>query len=151
MDIRHAYSNPVDWSTDLFRWIRQHLQIRHCPGKREDAEKARGACAVTTHTLINIVGKEFQFGAPLCTCLQIPSLPVSEKTQLSCTSAGDAPTTEHIGDVEWWILLNLWSVGCDFLPFAWFGPIVVRPSQYGSRERRGPIPRGKPGFASVAG
>ncbi|MCI4430529.1 MAG: hypothetical protein JHC40_15335 [Burkholderiales bacterium] len=100
------------------RWIKQHLRIKHFPDRREHAAKTHGACAVTTYPLIALVRKEFQFEAPLCACLQISSVSVSEKTQLSCAFPGDESMTEDIGDAEQRILFNLWPLGCDFLPFA---------------------------------
>jgi hypothetical protein len=102
----------------LLRWVKQRLRIKRFPGKREDAAKTHGACAVTTYPLIAIVRKEFQFEAPLCACLEISSLSVSAKTQLSYPFPGDESTTRGIGDADQRILFNLWPVGCDFLPFA---------------------------------
>ena len=115
---RLIYSNPVHRSTRWLRWIKQHLRIKHLPGKREDAAKTHGARGVTTCRLIAIVRKEFQFEAPLCACLEISSLSVSAKTQLSYPFPGDESTTQGIGDAEQRILFNLWPLGCDFLPFA---------------------------------
>ena len=41
-------------------------------------------CAVSTYVLIAIVKKELHLDASLYTCLQILSVSVFEKTQLSC-------------------------------------------------------------------
>jgi hypothetical protein len=99
-------------------WIKRHLRIKHFPGKREHAAQTRSACAATTSPLIAIVRKEFQFKVPLCACLQISSLCVSQKTRLSCALPGEASTTQDIDDAEQQILFDLWPPGCDFLPFA---------------------------------
>ena len=47
-------------------------------------------CAVATYVLIAIVKKELQLDASLYTCLQILSVSVFEKTQLSCALQADA-------------------------------------------------------------
>jgi hypothetical protein len=50
-------------------------------------------CAVATYVLIAIVKKELQLDASLCTCLQILSVSVFEKTQISCALQADASQT----------------------------------------------------------
>ena len=47
-------------------------------------------CAVATYVLIAIVKKELQLDASLYTCLQISSVSVFEKTQISCALQPDA-------------------------------------------------------------
>ena len=47
-------------------------------------------CAVATYVLIAIVKKELQLDASLYTCLQILSVSVYEKTQISCALQTDA-------------------------------------------------------------
>jgi hypothetical protein len=41
-------------------------------------------CAIATYVLIAIIKKELQLDASLYTCLQILSVSVFEKTQISC-------------------------------------------------------------------
>ena len=47
-------------------------------------------CAVATYVLIAIVKKELQLDASLYTCLQILSVSVFEKTEVSCALQTDA-------------------------------------------------------------
>ena len=48
------------------------------------AGDARVWCAIATYVLIAIVKKELHLNASLYTCLQILSVSIFEKTQLSC-------------------------------------------------------------------
>jgi Domain of unknown function (DUF4372)/Transposase DDE domain len=79
------------WQVELFfKWIKQHLRIKHFLGNSENAVKTQVWCAVATYVLIAIVKKELQLNASLYTCLQILSVSVFEKTQLSCALQADA-------------------------------------------------------------
>jgi uncharacterized protein DUF4372/DDE family transposase len=78
------------WQVELFfRWIKQHLRIKRFLGTSENAVKTQIWCAVATYVLIAIVKKELQLDASLYTCLQILSVSVFEKTELSCTLQPD--------------------------------------------------------------
>ena len=71
------------WQVELFfKWIKQHLRIKHFLGTSENAVKTQVWCAVATYVLIAIVKKELQLDASLYTCLQILSVSVFEKTPL---------------------------------------------------------------------
>ena len=73
------------WQVELFfKWIKQHLRIKHFLGTSENAVKTQIWCAVATYVLIAIVKKELQLEASLYTCLQILSVSVFEKTEISC-------------------------------------------------------------------
>lgn len=81
----------------FFKWIKQHLRIKKFLGTSENAVKTQIWCAVSTYVLIAIVKKELQLNASLYTCLQILSVSVFEKTEISCAlqaddSAFDLPT-----------------------------------------------------------
>ena len=79
------------WQVELFfKWIKQHLRIKKFLGNSENAVKTQVWCAVATYVLIAIVKKELQLDASLYTCLQILSVSVFEKTQLSCALQTDA-------------------------------------------------------------
>ena len=79
------------WQVELFfKWIKQHLRIKHFLGNSENAVKTQVWCAVATYVLIAIVKKELQLDASLYACLQILSVSVFEKTQLSCALQADA-------------------------------------------------------------
>jgi hypothetical protein len=80
------------WQVELFfKWIKQHLRIKHFLGNSENAVKTQVWCAVATYVLIAIVKKELQLDASLYTCLQILSVSVFEKTEISCALQADAP------------------------------------------------------------
>ena len=73
------------WQVELFfKWIKQHLRIKHFLGNSENAVKTQVWCAVATYVLIAIVKKELQLDVSLYTCLQILSVSVFEKTEVSC-------------------------------------------------------------------
>lgn len=72
------------WQVELFfKWIKQHLRIKRFLGTSENAVKTQIWCAVATYVLIAIVKKELQLEASLYTCLQILSVSVFEKTEIS--------------------------------------------------------------------
>ena len=88
MQQRHAltiaalYKNR--WQVELFfKWIKQHLRIKKFLGTSENAVKTQIWCAVSTYVLIAIVKKELQLNASLYTLLQILSVSVFEKIQIS--------------------------------------------------------------------
>jgi IS4 transposase len=80
----------------FFKWIKQHLRIKHFLGNSENAVKTPVWCAVATYVLIAIVKKELQLDASLYTCLQILSVSVFEKTQLSSALQEDAADIEEL-------------------------------------------------------
>jgi len=83
------------WQVELFfKWIKQHLRIKKFLGTSENAVKTQIWCAVSTYVLIAIVKKELHLDASLYTLLQILSVSVFEKTEISCALQTDANTTE---------------------------------------------------------
>ena len=83
LTIAALYKNR--WQVELFfKWIKQHLRIKRFLGTSENAVKTQIWCAVSTYVLIAIVKKELQLNASLYTLLQILSVSVFEKTQISC-------------------------------------------------------------------
>lgn len=86
------------WQVELFfKWIKQHLCIKRFIGNNENAVKTQIWCAVATYVLIAIVKKELQLDASLYSLLQILSVSVFEKTQLSQAFAGGALIPEQNG------------------------------------------------------
>ena len=82
------------WQVELFfKWIKQHLRIKRFLGTIENAVKTQIWCAVSTYVLIAIVKKELHLDASLYTLLQILSVSVFEKTQLTCALQPDANRT----------------------------------------------------------
>jgi len=77
------------WQVELFfKWIKQHLRIKRFIGNSENAVKTQIWCAISTYVLVAIVKKELQLDASLYSLLQILSVSVFEKTQLSQAFAG---------------------------------------------------------------
>jgi len=72
------------WQVELFfKWIKQHLRIKRFLATSENAVKTQIWCAVSTYVLIAIVKKKLHLHVPLYTLLQILSVSIFEKTQLS--------------------------------------------------------------------
>jgi hypothetical protein len=105
LTIAALYKNR--WAVELFfKWIKQHLRVKKFLGTSENAVKTQVWCAVATYVLIAIVKKELQLDASLYTCLQILSVSVFEKTQLSCALQPDMPATEPTTNANQMILFN---------------------------------------------
>ena len=95
------------WQVELFfKWIKQHLRIKRFIGNSENAVKTQIWCAVATYVLIAIVKKELQLDASLYTLLQILSVSVFEKTQLSQAFAGSGQFSEQ---TDFYNQLNLFD------------------------------------------
>jgi Transposase DDE domain len=95
------------WQVELFfKWIKQHLRIKRFLGTSENAVKTQIWCAVATYVLIAIVKKELHLDASLYTCLQILSVSVFEKTEISCALQPDADTSKISPDAN---QLNLFT------------------------------------------
>ena len=78
------------WQVELFfKWIKQHLRIKRFIGNSENAVKTQIWCAISTYVLIAIIKKEKQLNASLYTLLQILSVSVFEKTEISCAFQTD--------------------------------------------------------------
>ena len=96
------------WQVELFfKWIKQHLRIKKFLGTSENAVKTQIWCAVSTYVLIAIVKKELQLNASLYTLLQILSISVFEKNQLSCALQPDQKFSESLLDAN---QLNLFDI-----------------------------------------
>lgn len=95
------------WQVELFfKWIKQHLRIKHFLGTSENAVKTQIWCAVATYVLIAIVKKQLQLDASLYTCLQILSVSVFEKSELACALQPDGSRTEPQTDTKQRILFD---------------------------------------------
>ena len=78
------------WAVELFfKWIKQHLRIKAFYGTSENAVKTQIWCAVATYVLIAIIKQERHLDASLYTCLQILSVSVFEKIEISCALQPD--------------------------------------------------------------
>ena len=93
LTIAALYKNR--WQVELFfKWIKQHLRIKRFLGTSENAVKTQIWCAVSTYVLIAIVKKDLHLDPSLYTLLQILSVSVFEKTQISCALQPDATAPE---------------------------------------------------------
>jgi hypothetical protein len=96
------------WQVELFfKWIKQHLRIKKFLGTSENAVKTQIWCAVSTYVLIAIVKKQLHLYASLYTCLQILSVSVFEKTEISCALQGDNPAIDLPANAN---QLNLFNI-----------------------------------------
>lgn len=83
LTIATLYKNR--WYVELFfKWIKQHLRVKRFLATSENAVRSQIWCAVATYVLIAIVKKELNLDASLYTCLQILSVSIFEKTEISC-------------------------------------------------------------------
>lgn len=95
------------WQVELFfKWIKQHLRIKRFLGTSENAVKTQIWCAVATYVLIAIVKKELQLHASLYTCLQILSVSIFEKIELSCALQPDRSQREVAAPANQLILFD---------------------------------------------
>ena len=95
LTIAALYKNR--WQVELFfKWIKQHLRIKKFLGNSENAVKTQIWCAVSTYVLIAIIKKELQINASLYTLLQILSVSVFEKTELSCAFQSTGYSSEKL-------------------------------------------------------
>jgi hypothetical protein len=93
LTIAALYKNR--WQVELFfKWIKQHLRIKKFLGTSQNAVKTQIWCAVSTYVLIAIVKKELHLDASLYTLLQILSVSVFEKNEISCALQPDADTSK---------------------------------------------------------
>jgi len=105
LTIAALYKNR--WQVELFfKWIKQHLRIKKFLGTSENAVKTQIWCAVCTYVLIAIVKKKLQLDASLYTLLQILSVSVFEKSQLSSALRPDFDAPETLPDAN---QLNLFT------------------------------------------
>lgn len=96
------------WQVELFfKWIKQHLRIKKFLGTSENAVKTQIWCAVSTYVLIAIVKKELHLNASLYTCLQVLSVSVFEKTEISCALQTDDSAFDLQTDAN---QLNLFNI-----------------------------------------
>jgi len=87
------------WQVELFfKWIKQHLRIKHFLGNSENAVKTQVWCAVATYVLIAIVKKELQLDASLYTLLQILSVSIFEKMPLQQALTENAHPSNNLVD-----------------------------------------------------
>ena len=95
------------WQVELFfKWIKQHLRIKKFLGNSENAVKTQIWCAVSTYVLIAIIRKELKINTSLYTLLQILSVSVFEKSEISCAFQPGRQNEDNEGDPKQLILLG---------------------------------------------
>ena len=79
------------WQVELFfKWIKQHLRIKRFFGTSENAVKSQIWIAVSVYVLIAIIKKRLNLDVSLHTLLQILSVTVFEKIELTQAVANSA-------------------------------------------------------------
>jgi len=79
------------WQVELFfKWIKQHLRIKRFFGTSENAVKSQIWIAVSVYVLIAIIKKRLDLDVSLHTLLQILSVTVFEKIELTQAVANSA-------------------------------------------------------------
>ena len=82
LTIAQAYRQR--WRIELFfKWIKQHLKIKSFFGTSQNAVKTQIWVAISIYVLIAIVKKRLKLGYNLYTFLQILSVTIFEKTEIS--------------------------------------------------------------------
>ena len=106
LTIATLYKNR--WYVELFfKWIKQHLRVKRFLATSENAVRSQIWCAVATYVLIAIVKKELNLDASLYTCLQILSVSIFEKTEISCALQPYLHRTDQTNNA---IQLNLFDI-----------------------------------------
>jgi hypothetical protein len=83
------------WRVELFfKWIKQHLRIKHFFGTNDNAVKAQVWIAICVYVLVAIVRKELHLEMSLSQILQVFSVNVFEKVPLAELVANTATRTE---------------------------------------------------------
>ncbi len=96
------------WQVELFfKWIKQHLRIKRFLATSENAVKTQIWCAIATYVLIAIIKKELQLNASLYTCLQILSVSIFEKTQISSALQQSASPNNPLDPANQLILFDI--------------------------------------------
>jgi len=80
------------WQIELFfKWIKQHLRIKAFYGTSENAVKTQVWIAIAVYVLVAIVKKRLRSELPLYTILQILSVSLCEKVELTQLLTQTAP------------------------------------------------------------
>ncbi len=81
----------------FFKWVKQHLRIKHFLGNTPNAVKTQLWIAVSTYVLVAIMKRELQIQRSLYEILQILGITLFEKTPLfKALSEQAVPKLENI-------------------------------------------------------
>jgi len=87
------------WQVELFfKWIKQHLRIKHFLGNSENAVKTQVWCAVAAYVLIAIVKRQLHLDTSLYTLLQILSVNIFEKMPLQQALTENAHSSDNLAN-----------------------------------------------------
>jgi hypothetical protein len=94
------------WHVELFfKWIKQHLRIKHFLGNTDNAVKTQIWIAVCVYVLVAILRKELQLGVSLSQVLQVLSVNIFEQVplpKLFVDFESLNPTTESCNQLMLW-------------------------------------------------
>jgi len=83
------------WQIELFfKWIKQHLRIKHFFGTSSNAVKTQLWIAISVYVLVAILRKQLRIDRSMAEILQILSITLFEKTPLSTVLTSDLPQIE---------------------------------------------------------
>ena len=95
------------WQVELFfKWIKQHLRIKKFLGNSENAVKTQIWCAVSTYVLIAIIRKELNINTSFYSLLQILSVSIFEKNDISWAYQPGRQIEDHEDDPKQLSLLG---------------------------------------------
>lgn len=96
------------WRIELFfKWIKQHLRIKHFYGTSPNAVKTQLWIAISVYVLVAILRQQLGIARSLAEMLQILSLTLFEKTPLCAVFSSDYRTTPTATDPNQLTLFDL--------------------------------------------
>ena len=95
------------WQIELlFKWIKQHLRIKHFFGTSANAVKTQLWVAISVYVLVAIIRKELQIDRSRAEILQILSITLLEQTPLFTVLANESPLPEPSPDLNQLMLFD---------------------------------------------
>jgi len=92
------------WRVELFfKWIKQHLRLRHFYGRSHNAVRCQIWCAICAYLLVAILKKQLGIGKTLNEILQICSVNIFEQApaaEILAAKINQDPGTENATDIQ---------------------------------------------------
>jgi len=92
------------WQVELFfKWIKQHLRLRHFYGRSHNAVRCQIWCAICAYLLVAILKKQLGIGKTLNEILQICSVNIFEQApaaEILAAKINQDPGTENATDIQ---------------------------------------------------
>ncbi len=105
LTIAQLYKNR--WQVELFfKWIKQHLRIKTFFGTSENAVKTQIWIAISVYVLVAIVKKQLRLDRSLNEILQIISITLFEKVEISQVLTESLPQNEESGHCNQLLLFD---------------------------------------------